>query len=177
MNQNKCWFVLLCKNGQDRKVEARLRSLDYTYYRPMTKKKRFSQSRKSYGISYFVSLFPRYIFIQLTMGVDDFSKITYLPGAVRFIVFDNRYAVVAESTINAIKVTEKGYLSNNDDACKHRKYEKICINSPGFENVEAIYKASKGANRSILLLNILGGSRMITIKDSYISSESLFGQK
>ncbi len=171
-DENMHWFLLLCKGGHDHRVEMQLGNLGYIYYRPLIRKK----GKKRANDNSFISLFPGYIFVNLTIGISDFSKVMYLPGVSKFVVFGERYAVMSEQVINSIKAAEGKHCSEHSNEVNFRKNDKVFINSSGFNNVEAIFRERVGENRSLLLLKFLSKSRSVIVKDSCVSPEPIYNQ-
>ena len=170
---NKNWFILLCKPGCDEIVSRQLSSRGYDCYRPLLRK----VIRKNDGNSVFEtrSLFPRYLFLYLTVGEDNFVTISYLNGVSRFLVFGEKYPIVPDRTIECIRNIEIEIENSKlgDKPVSFTKNENVYINSCGFNNVKAVFSEPVGKNRSLLLIKILSFSKDIVVDNSHLTRQPI----
>jgi transcription antitermination factor NusG len=94
------WYVLYTRPKYEKKVQEELVSKEYTSYLPLIQKTSiWSDRRKIIN----VPLFPSYVFVYLN-DIRIYYKLLQIKGAVNFIKFENKFAIVKDSEIETIKL-------------------------------------------------------------------------
>ncbi len=144
------WYVVYTKPKWERKVAERLNELNIIAYCPLISKNRQWSDRKK---TVQVPLFNSYIFVQIEDK--DRSAIFDIPGAIRYLFWLGKPAVVKEVEIEAIK----NWLSNPDffeiKVDGWQKGDKIILESGPFASQSAVIQEVK-QNHYILILESLG---------------------
>lgn len=87
------WYLLVTKPHKDAYAEEQLNNQGYTTYRPLINHKKKINSKIKAVES---SLSPRYIFIELKKGVDDWSSIRSTRGVLNIVRFRVNFAKVLD---------------------------------------------------------------------------------
>lgn len=115
-------------------------------------------------------LFPGYLFVQLSAGEDDFSPIRSTVGVLGLVRFGGRPAVISQSIINTIKDQEKNLLVNEDTHPCWKNGDNVEIVDGPFAGLKAVFKKTKGTDRIIVLLEILGHQNSVTLESNSVLS-------
>jgi transcriptional antiterminator RfaH len=143
------WYLIHCKPREDERALENLERQGFECYRPMRVVERWRLGRKQKVTE---SLFPRYLFIRLDGVNDNWSPIRSTRGVDKIVRFNDRAIPVADELIAAIRARlgtgafETPYIKPG---------ERVQIMGGPFSHLEAIFVASEGAERCVLLLNIL----------------------
>jgi len=144
------WYVVYTKPKWEKKVAERLNEVGITAYCPsIIKERQWSDRKKKVE----VPLFNSYIFVQVDER--DRNAIFEIPGAIRYLFWLGKPAVVKEKEIQAIQ----NWLSVPDTfevmVDKWQKGDRIVLESGPFLAQSAIVQEVK-QNHYILVLESLG---------------------
>ena len=144
------WYVVYTKPKWEKKVAERLNEIGVVAYCPLISKTSQWTDRKK---TVQVPLFNSYIFVQLEEK--DRSSVFDVVGAVRYLFWLGKPAIVKDSEITTIKE----WLSAPEDyeisLDQWKKGDKIIVESGPFVNQSAIIQDVK-PNHYVLLLESLG---------------------
>lgn len=144
------WYVVYTKPKWERKVADRLNEIGITAYCPLiTKMSQWSDRKKKIQ----VPLFNSYVFVQIEEK--NRNEIFEIPGAIRYLFWLGKPAVVKENEIQIIQ----NWLNFPDTfevlVDKWQKGDKIIIDSGPFEKHSAIVKEINHSHY-VLVLESLG---------------------
>ena len=144
------WYVVYTKPKWEKKVAERLNEIGVTAYCPLiTKIKQWSDRKKKIQIP----LFNSYIFVKV--NEKERNLIFEIPGAIRYLFWLGKPAIVKEEEIKAIQ----HWLCAPDTfevmVDKWQKGDKIVLESGPFVKQSAIVQEVKH-NHYILVLESLG---------------------
>ena len=108
MSQNN-WYVVQSKPRKESLAEENLQRQGFTTYYPHTAQPKRRRQRWQKVLE---PLFPRYLFVQLNVGVDNFAPIRSTLGVVVLVHFGNQPAVMPVSAIEAIQQQEQEIVDN-----------------------------------------------------------------
>jgi transcriptional antiterminator RfaH len=97
-------------------------------------------------------LFPRYLFIRLDSVHDNWAPIRSTRGVNQIVRFNDRPVPVRDEVIESIRARLTEHL---DDEPYLKPGQRVRITEGAFSQLEALILATDGAERVILLLNIL----------------------
>ncbi len=147
------WYLIMTKPHKDSYAEKQLNNQGYITYRPLiTKEKKIKSRIKKIE----ESLFPRYLFVQLEMGVDDWSSIRSTRGVLNIVSFGNKPTEVPDKVITILKKNEAINTESAIQLDSFKYGEKVTIECGPFAGLEALFDRYKqGSERVIVLLSIL----------------------
>jgi transcriptional antiterminator RfaH len=150
------WYLIQCKARQDERALEHLERQGFECYRPVYEKERIRRGRKELAS---VALFPSYLFIRLDRVHDNWLPIRSTRGVIQIVRFDENPLPVADGIVETIRrrtesqPTREPYLTSG---------ERVVITDGGFSGLEAIFVASHGDARVMLLLNILQSEQTLS---------------
>lgn len=155
------WYVLYTKPRQEEVAEINLQRQNYETYLPRIKQ---SRRRRGKWIEVIEPLFSRYLFIRLSLGIDDISSIRSTRGVTGLVRFGKEPAQVPSTLIDALiqKSDEKtGILIPNLPLFE--KGDEVSIMDGPLAGLKGIYEASTAEERALILVDILGRANRVVL--------------
>lgn len=146
----KQWFCVLTKLKAELPVSASLSRQGYETYCPLVwVDKRRAVVRET------ECLFPRYAFVRLAPGEDNFRPVLKAPGVVSMVRFGLWPAVVPDSEIERLRRHEDALGMHTIKKRDYAEGDNVRIRSGVFEGYQAIVQAKK-FDRIIVLFDLMG---------------------
>lgn len=150
------WYLIQCKPREDDRALAHLDRQGFECYRPIYERERVRQGRRCRTPA---PLFPGYLFIRLDRLHDNWLPICSTRGVVKIVRFAGYPLPVGDEIIEEIRRRIEGrpirepYLKTG---------EQVVITEGSFSGIQAIFLASDGEERVVLLLNILQSDQKLS---------------
>lgn len=148
----KYWYLVYTKPQSEVIAYHHLLQQEYDVFLPMvTRKKRVRTVYKQIE----EPLFPRYLFISLDMKFDNWSPIRSTRGVTGLVRFGMEYGRVPNDFIDVMK---KKLDHGTDDSDKpiFDKGATVSVVSGPFKGWDAVFHEQKGADRAVILLDLVG---------------------
>jgi len=162
----KYWYLVSTKPQKDSYAQEQLINQDYEVYRPVTNRIKTRANKK---VQITESLFPRYLFVRMENGVDDWGPVRSTRGVAGVVKFGAQAAKVEDSLINEIKSREKVRGEQTIDRDNFKKGQAVKVTQGAFSGLDAVFASYNGEQRVIVLLNILGNQTRLTIKTASLA--------
>jgi len=153
------WYCIQTKVKQEQSTENAFLSRGYNVYLPRTIRDMRKHQRGAEHVNIIEPLFPRYLFIQLQEGQDDFHPVSKVPGVVSIVKMSVHQGVmhptaVPEWVIEGLKLQEdeQGVHMVDHD---YKQDDHVRIRQGVFENYEGLVKLPPD-KRAMVLLEIMG---------------------
>ncbi len=164
----KQWFVVQSKPKQETTAEVNLGRQGYETYCPRIVLKRRNRGRWKQIIK---PLFPRYLFVHLEQGRDDFSPIRSTMGVAGLVRFGGVPSALAPSIIDDIKSREDEKQGIHVDPPQWQPGATVEITDGALAGLKGIFLADSGEERVIILLNMLGReNKVVVTQDAIVSA-------
>lgn len=157
---DKNWFVVHTKPRKEEIAVENLKRQGFTAYCPQTI---YSKHRRQRWQKVIEPLFPRYLFVQLNIGIDNFSPIRSTLGVVGLVRFGNKPAIMPELAIKLIQQQEQKMTKTNAEHPAWEKGDVLEILDGPFSGLRGIFQKKEGFERASLLLDILGKQSRFSI--------------
>jgi transcriptional antiterminator RfaH len=148
----KSWYLIQTKPRQEHTARHNLEKQGFSVYLPMAyiRRRRHGKSYTGPG-----PMFPRYLFIHLGSGTDDWGPIRSTIGVAKLVRFGQLPARVPDRLISVLKdrEDERGILAMPDRT--FQPGDRVRIAEGPFEGYEAVIHAKTAKERTILLLKVL----------------------
>lgn len=156
------WYLIQCKPRQDSRAEENLTRQAFKCYRPTHNIERIQRGRHINSVE---SLFPGYLFIQLDQLNDNWHPIRSTRGVNQLVTFGKQPIAVADELIDQLKqrLSEKPQKS-----VALVPGDRVRINSGSYKELEAIILSRDGAERIVILLQLLHREHTLSIPISAI---------
>ena len=146
----KQWYCVQTKVKSELPVSVSLRVQGYETYCPQVwVDKRRAIARVT------ECMFPRYTFVRLAPGEDNFRPVLKAPGVVAMVRFGLWPAVVPDSVIELLRQHEDAAGIHTIPKRDYEQSDRVRIKSGPFEGYEAIVQARK-FDRIIVLFDMMG---------------------
>lgn len=164
---DKNWFVVHTKPRQERIAVENLERQGFTTYCPQT-----IQSKRLYQRWQKVRepLFPRYLFVQLNVGVDNFAPIRSTLGVIGLVRFGIKPAMMPHFAIQAIQRQEREIHNTCTEHPLWLKGDILQILEGPFAGLRGVFLKNDGFERVSLLLDILGQKNRFSININKLAS-------
>ena len=113
-----------------------------------------------------VSLFPRYLFVQLDSESQDWSPIRSTTGVLNFVRFGLSFAKVPDEIVDMIKNQQQQTIDKIIDLSKFHKNDDVEILAGPFKGQKAIFSSYNADERVIVLLKILNNQQELSFNSS-----------
>lgn len=143
------WYLIHCKPRQDARAVENMQRQQFECYRPVRHVERCRDGR-SYQVA--ESLFPGYVFVRLDRQTDNWQTIRSTRGVLQIIRFHEYPLPVPDELIERLR-ERLSDPAMNEPYLKPGQLVRIIAGS--FAQLEAIFLASDGDQRVVLLLTIL----------------------
>lgn len=155
------WYVVQTKPKKENQAIENLLRQGYTAYCPkMAEAKR----RRQRWQKIIEPLFPRYLFVQLAIGIDDFGPIRSTLGVLNMVRFGNQPATIPQQAIDIIHQQEQVLLGEPGDQPTWQPGDKIQVVEGAFAGLNGIFEKACGTERVIVLLDMLGRQNRVTVE-------------
>lgn len=164
MTSMQQWYVVQTKPHKEQVARDNLQRQGYVAYCPMISQSRHRRARWQRVIE---PLFPRYLFVQLTEGEDDFSPIRSTLGVLNLVRFGGVPAVIEQPVIDNIQQQESWLEQNATVRPPWRSGDKVQILHGPFAGLDGVFTKQNKDERIVVLMRILGRDSCISVdKDS-----------
>jgi len=146
------WVLIYTKPKQEIKAKENLERQGFKTFLPLISPSNIDEEFKS-----LVPLFPRYIFTQLNLGLENWHPIKSSYGVDHIVMFAEKFTSIPNNIIELIqdRLNEgevyKQIISNVD----FKKGESLTIKEGPFAGIDAIFLSNKSKDRVRLLLKLL----------------------
>ncbi|WP_260293620.1 transcription/translation regulatory transformer protein RfaH [Sedimenticola hydrogenitrophicus] len=162
MDNQAAWHLIHTKPRQERVACEQLERQGYRTYLPLIGRPNHSQNPV-------VPLFPRYLFIRLTAGLDDWTPIRSTRGVSSLVRVGMNPAKISDQLIDSIQKRENADGLHLLPTQAFRNGERIRLVSGPLSDYEAIFCEKRAENRVIILLNLIGHQNRIEVPAESIS--------
>ena len=164
----KQWFVVQSKPKQETLAEVNLGRQGYETYCPRIIQKHRYRGRWKKIIK---PLVPRYLFVQLEQGRDDFSPIRSTLGVTGLVRFGGVPRGLTPGLIEEIKTREDDKQGIHVGRPQWQAGEEIEIVDGALSGLKGLFLAESGEERVVVLLNMLGReNKVVVTQDAIVSA-------
>lgn len=161
------WYVVQTKPRQERVAQGNLERQGYPVYCPW-----ITQSRRLRGSWQNVAepLFPRYLFVQLTEGEDNFAPIRSTFGVSNMVRFGDQNASISNHVIEAIQAQEQRYKQDDPGKMPWKEGDRVQLLEGPFAGLTGVFQKKSNQARVIILLELLGRENRVKVDVNDIAS-------
>lgn len=161
------WFLVLTKPSSERIAESNLQRQGFRVYYPRVAKPARNRGR---WVDRIVSLFPRYLFVQLDTDQQSLAPIRSTSGVSSLVCFGSTPAVVPARMMDdlikrADPVSGLHLLANS----VIQRGARVSIVAGAFEGLSGIFEREAGNDRVVILLRLLGLDTPVRVQSGHIA--------
>ncbi|MCD5985783.1 transcription/translation regulatory transformer protein RfaH [Pseudomonas sp. CDFA 610] len=155
------WYLIQTRPRQEARAEEHLQRQHFECYRPLKSGERKRSNRTPIE----EELFPGYLFIRMDQVHDNWYPIRSTRGVARIVTFGGHPVPVRDELIEQIRER----LSAPAPRIVFTQGEPVLIKAGGFCDVEAIFLATDGTERAVILLNMLQRQQKVVLPISSLT--------
>jgi transcriptional antiterminator RfaH len=164
---NSHWHLVYTKVKKEEEAEHHLNNQGFEVYLP---RHRVGVRKCGQYTEVIQPLFPRYIFIQLTDGVDNYASIRSTRGAAGLVRVGAAPAIAPPALIDYLRSHEKQALAPKP-LNPFKVGDRIRIVDGPFSGYEAIYQCDRGEDRALILLSLMNHFSKVTLSIHHLAAE------
>lgn len=156
------WYLIQTKPRQEARAEEHLCRQNFECYRPLR-----TQPTSKAQSKHVEPLFPGYLFIRLDRDQDNWYPIRSTRGVSRVVSFGGQPLPVQDELIDQLRQR----IAAPDASAATPAFqpgERVHVTGGGFQDLEAIFVATDGEQRSIILLNLLQRQQRVRVPNHYL---------
>ena len=143
------WYLIQCRSREEARAQEHLERQGFECYRPLYERERVTRGRRVLSRT---DLFPGYLFIHLDRDHDNWLPICSTRGVIHIVSFAGYPLPVPDQIVQQIRLR----IENGQPREPYLQAgEHVVITEGSFSGVEAVFLATDGQERVLLLLNIL----------------------
>ncbi len=152
----KRWYLVHCKPREDRRALVNLEQQGFECYAPVRPVERL---RGGVRCTASEPLFPGYLFIYLDQVNDNWVPISSTRGVHQIVRFNQHPAPVRDEIVEGIRAHLAGLVPAQPYLMPG---QRVRITQGAFSQLEAVFVASDGKERVLLLLNIMHSEQTLS---------------
>lgn len=156
----KLWYAVFTKPRQEVVAEANLERQRFEVYLPRLREQRRRGNR---AVAVIGPLFPRYLFIRLSLELDNAAPVRSTKGVCGFVRFGDLPAVVPDHLVERLRRAADPQSGVHVLDKPLRRGERVTILEGPMAGLEAVFEARSGNERVIVLLDLLGQANRVSI--------------
>lgn len=162
------WYILHCKSGQETRARLNVENQGYTSYLPQIKRQKVLRGKPTLRME---ALFPGYLFVHLDVHSANFNALRSTRGVNGFVRFGDVPATMPEDVMESVKVLEQAFADQPPADSPFKPGDKVKITEGPFAGLEAVYSMSKGEERCLVLLDMLGKQQRLIIEEAALHTD------
>ena len=159
-SSGRAWYLVYTKPRQEEVALTNLVRQGYGAYLPRVRQVRRRQGRRLEVVE---PLFPRYLFIHLDAGTDNWGPIRSTVGVASLVRFGQEPARVPDSLVVFLKERESAEgLHEWAAPAQFAAGDRVRVSEGAFQGYQGILLARSSRERVVVLLDILGNRKIRT---------------
>lgn len=158
------WYAVYSKPREELRAQEHLSNQGMSVVLPQIRAKKRVAGKLSAVVQ---PMFPRYLFVALCAGEDDFSKIRSTRGCVDLVKFGGKATPVPDDFMVALNGWQAGFPDGIVDLTLSKETlkvgQEVAVTEGPFQGLLGKVCALKANDRVILLLDLLGGQRKVEV--------------
>ena len=164
------WVLIYTKTRQELKANENLKKQGFKTFLPL-----ISATNKNREFKSLVPVFPRYIFAQINLGLDNWSSIKSSYGVSHIVMFGEKLTSIPPRIIKLIqdRLNEEGIYKQNISRVNYKKGDSLTIKEGQFSGLDAVFLSNKSKDRVRLLLKLINTTVISEIPKSDIGHKEV----
>lgn len=161
------WFLVFTKPSDERTAETNLERQGFHVYYPRLLRPSLCRGR---WLDRIVSLFPRYLFIQLDAARQSLAPVRSTSGVVSLVRFGTEPKAVPDSVVNGLIGRADPQSGLHRLSCRPplTPGTRVNIIAGALEGLDGIFEREAGDERVVVLLKLLGQDAPVRIPSRYV---------
>lgn len=162
------WFLVLTKPSAEGTAQQNLERQGYRVYYPRAVQ---PVCRRTRWIERIVSLFPRYLFVQLDAACQSLAPVRSTLGVANIVRFGAEATVVPDEIVSGIMGREDAGsgLHRLGSAPRFRPGVPVTVTGGVLEGLDGVFDREVGEERIVVLLNVLGRCTPVCVSSGHVA--------
>lgn len=165
MNMTKNWYLVYSKARQESVAKTNLERQGYQTYMPLIRTPRLRMGRRVLRIE---PMFPRYLFIRLDKERDNWAPIRSTLGVSSIVRLGQEPSRVPDDLVDMLRAREDVDGIQDLPPAEFQRGERVRIEQGPLMGYEAIFLAKSGAERVVILLQIVGKRARVRVDPQHL---------
>ena len=162
------WYLIYTKPRQEAVAEENLKRQDFRVWLPRLQ---VSRRRRGRWVEAIEPLFPRYLFIRLEAGGDNFSPIRSTRGVSSMVRVGIEPAQVPDPVVAALQLaTDPASGLLIPDAPALARGDEVEVLAGPFEGLRGVFQLQSGDERVVILLDVLGQANRVKLSRHQVAA-------
>ena len=164
------WVLIYTKARQEIKANENLRRQGFKTFLPL-----IAPTNKNSEFNSPVPVFPRYLFLQINLGLDNWTSIKSSYGVSNIVMFSEKFTSIPNNIIELIrdKLNEAGIYKEDVSIVDYQKGDPVSIKEGRFAGIDAIFLSKKSKDRVRILLKLLNTTVVSEINKADIGDKEV----
>jgi transcriptional antiterminator RfaH len=161
------WFLIFTKPSAEETAKQNLERQGFRVYYPRLLRPALQRGR---WVERIVSLFPRYLFVQLDTACQSIAPIRSTTGVTSIVRFGSETTVVHDRIVDSL-MRRADPASGLHRLAAPNVFEAgaaVTVVAGAFEGIEGIFEREAGNERVVVLLRLLGRSSPVRIPAGFV---------
>jgi transcriptional antiterminator RfaH len=161
------WFLVLAKPSGEQAAQMNLERQGYRVYHPRLLRPALYRGR---WVDRIVSLFPRYLFVQLDVARQSLGPVRSTIGVAGIVRFGPEAAIVPDGIVDALlrKADPESGLHRLNRGRSFEPGSRVSVIAGAFEGLEGVFERDAGEDRAVVLLTLLGRSTPVCVQSAFV---------
>ncbi len=161
------WFLVFTKPSSECTAQVNLERQGYRVYYPRLLRPSLYRGR---WVDRVVSLFPRYLFVQLDLGRQSISPVRSTVGVASIVRFGQETAFVPDGIVDALfrRADPESGLHRLNIRRPFQPGSRVSVIAGAFEGLEGIFEREAGEDRAVILLKVLGRNTPVLVRSGFV---------
>ncbi|WP_163930269.1 transcription/translation regulatory transformer protein RfaH [Paraferrimonas sp. SM1919] len=164
----EAWHLVYTKPKEEERAKVNLERQQLEVYLPVIEKTKTVKGKKTQVNE---PLFTSYIFVRFDSSLFSVATINATRGVVKTVSYGSRLQLVADELIEHLKQRLSQQQNTPIELEKFAQGEKVMLTEGPFAYLEAVFQSSKGEDRAIILLNMLGKTQSLEVSKKQLISK------
>ena len=163
------WVLIYTKARQEMIANENLIKQGYKTFLPLIAPSNRNEKRS------LVPVFPRYLFAQINLELDNWANIKSSIGVSNIVMFSEKFTSIPSNIIQLMqdKLDESGVYREDFSVVDYQEGDSVSIKGGRFAGIDAIFLSKKSNDRVRLLLKLLNTSVVAEITNSNIDPKEI----
>jgi transcriptional antiterminator RfaH len=160
------WYLVRTKPRQENKAKENLERQSYSVYLPLLEVRKNKRGKWADVIE---MLFPGYLFVNVDLSLRSLAPIRSTLGVTNLVQFGSEIRPLPDTIVPLLKSAEHtvDHLHRLSEPVFEVGGEIEILNGP-FTGLSAVFNASKGVDRALILVSVLGRTSEVEISTNSI---------
>ena len=159
------WLVIHTRARAEEEAAAQLENQGYEVFLPRIRERKRRNNRWQWVTG---PLFPRYLFVDVTLGEKDVTPIRSTIGVDNIVRFGQAMAQISEDVIAYLKTKQDAEIGAQRVEARHQPGDVVEVLEGPFEGMQAVYQLKKGEDRALVLIKLLGRRSQVVVGEAAI---------